>query len=326
MEKKGKNEKPSIGIDLGGTKMLAALVNREGVVLRETLHHSRTDKGSDAMMEDIINVVANLREGSKSGTAAIGIGTAGQITPDGMVRSAPNLPFENEPLQAKLEKELEMPVIITNDVHAAAYGEWKYGAGKGVDNLVVLFVGTGIGGGVVSGGKLLEGCTNSFGELGHITLVADGRKCRCPNYGCIEAYAGGWAIAERAQEAVAQNPAEGKMLRDLAGSVEDISAETLSKAWMQGDLLARKLVEETGEFLGAGAVGIVNAFNPCILVLGGGVIEGIPKLIPIVEDHIHRYALKPNQENVRVVKAGLGTEAGVIGAAAFAQSILGEEQ
>ncbi len=322
MEKKGENEKLSIGIDLGGTKMLAALVNREGMVLRETLRHSRTDKGSGAMIEDIINAVATLREGSKSGTAAIGIGIAGQITHDGMVRSAPNLPFENEPLQARLEKELEMPVTVTNDVHAAADGEWKYGAGRGVDDLVVLFVGTGIGGGVVSGGRLLEGCSNSAGELGHITLVAEGRKCRCPNRGCIEAYAGGWAIAERAQEAVANHPRKGKKLIKLAGRVEDIDAGTVSTAYHQGDEMARSLLGETGRYLGAGAVGIVNAFNPCMLILGGGVIEGIPELIPIVGDHIHRYSLKSNQ-SVKVVKASLGGYAGVIGAAALAREKIG---
>jgi len=313
----------TIGIDLGGTKMLAALVDRDGVFLEESRLPTDVDKGSEGIINDITGVVRKIEERFKGEVLSLGVGVAGQVTREGVVLAAPNLPFENEPLQKRLEEEFDIPVAVTNDVRAAAYGEWKYGAGQGVDDLVVLFVGTGIGGGVVSGGRLLEGCSNSAGELGHITLISKGRKCRCPNYGCIEAYAGGWAIAERAQEAVANNPAGGKMLRDLAGGVEDISAETVSKAYKQGDQLAKTLVEETGRYLGAGAVGIVNAFNPCLFILGGGVIEGMPTLLSIAEDHIKRRALKPNQ-GVKVVKTSLGAYAGMIGAAAFAREKISE--
>jgi glucokinase len=314
----------TLGIDLGGTKMLAALIGRDGVFLEESRIPTNVDNGSEGIINDITGVVRKMGEAYKGEVMSLGIGVAGQVTREGVVLAAPNLPFENEPLQKRLEEELNIPVAVTNDVRAAAYGEWKYGAGQGVDDLVVLFVGTGVGGGVVSGGQLLKGCSNSAGELGHITLVADGRRCRCPNYGCIEAYAGGWAIAERAQEAVTEHPAGGKMLRDLAEGVEDISAETVSKADKQGDQLARDLVVETGDYLGAGAVGIVNAFNPCLFILGGGVIEGMPTLISIVEEHIQRRALKPNQR-VKVVKASLGSYAGIIGAAVFAREKIVEQ-
>ncbi|MFQ5987783.1 MAG: ROK family protein, partial [Dehalococcoidia bacterium] len=190
-------------------------------------------------------------------------------------------------------------------------------------DLVVLFVGTGIGGGVVSGGRILEGCNNTLGELGHVTLVADGRKCRCPNLGCLEAYAGGWAIAERAREAVSANPGEGEALMSLAGNVGNITAATVSQASRQNDPLAKRLVEETGQYLGAGVVGIVNAFNPCLLVLGGGVIEGLPELINMVEEVTRKCALKPNLEKLKIVKAALGGKAGVIGAAALARNKVG---
>ncbi len=216
-----------------------------------------------------------------------------------------------------------MPVVVTNDVRAAAYGEWKFGAGKGIDDLVVLFVGTGIGGGVVSEGRLLHGCTNTLGELGHMTLIQNGRKCRCPNHGCLEAYAGGWAIAKRAQEAVSREPEKGKTLLELAGGVEKITAATVSLALRSGDPMARSLFTETGEYLGAGVVSTVNAFNPCLLVLGGGVIEGMPDLIKIVDSHTRKHALKPGLQRLRIEKASLGADAGVIGAAVYALTKLG---
>lgn len=157
-----------------------------------------------------------------------------------------------------LEKELNLPVLVTNDVRAATYGEWHYGAGKGSDDLVCVFVGTGIGGGVVSGGRLLEGCNNAAGELGHITIVTNGRKCHCRNYGCLEAYAGGWAIAERAKEAVKAKPKLGRTIIEMAGSIEQISALTVTQAYEKRELLAIDIVEETARYLAVGLVGIVK--------------------------------------------------------------------
>jgi glucokinase len=201
-------------------------------------------------------------------------------------------------------------------------GEWRFGSGKGADDLAVLFVGTGVGGGIITGGKLLTGCSNSGGELGHMTLVANGRQCHCPNKGCLEAYVGGWAIAERAQEAIRTLSAEGKRLRSLAGDIKDVTAGMVSQAYREGDLLARLVVEETGRYLASGVVSIVNAFNPCIVVLGGGVIEGIPEIIPIVNDATRSNALETNVENLKIVKATLGGDAGVIGAATYARELL----
>jgi glucokinase len=177
---------------------------------------------------------------------------------------------------------------------------------------------------VISGGQLLEGCNNTAGELGHTTLIAEGRRCHCPNLGCLEAYAGGWAIAERAREAVTTNPEEGEKLTTLAGGVENITAATVSQAYQGGDPLSGRLVEETGQYLAAGLVGIVNAFNPCLLVLGGGVIEGLPELIQIVEDVVRKRALRPSAEKLKIVKPGLGVRAGVIGAAALARRKIGD--
>jgi glucokinase len=194
-----------------------------------------------------------------------------------------------------------------------------YGAGQGVDNLVCLFVGTGVGGGIVSGGKLLEGCNNTAGELGHMTIVTDGRQCHCRNRGCLEAYAGGWAIGERAQEAVSNDLKAGQQLVTLAGSIEQISAATVTEAYTAGDPLAQRIVEETAHFLAAGLVGIVNAFNPCLIVLGGGVVQGLPEYVSMAEHIVRRNALEAALEGLRIVSAALGNKAGVIGAAALAR-------
>jgi glucokinase len=315
----------TIGVDLGGSKVDVALADTEGRILSDNRYPTNPDKGSDRIIADIIDAVNKFQEQAGQEAAALGIGVAGQIDSAGVVKCSPNLPFHDEPLQTRLEKELGLPTMVTNDVRAVTYGEWHYGSGKGVDDLVVIFVGTGIGGGVVSGGQLLEGCNNTAGELGHATLVAEGRRCRCPNLGCLEAYAGGWAIAERAQEAVTAHPKEGEKLKSLAGEVGNITAATVCRAYREGDLFSRRLVEETGQYLAAGVVGIVNAFNPCLLVLGGGVIEGLPELIQIVERVTRKRALKPNVEKLKIVKAGLGVRAGVIGAAALARNKIGEK-
>jgi glucokinase len=316
------NEPLTLGVDLGGTKMKVALVDCSGRLL--SVHKSLTHptKEPKRVIADILTGVKGCLSKANLEAKALGIGIAAQVDLNGVVHGSPNLGWRNIPLKKKMKEKLGMPVIVTNDVRAATWGEWRYGSGRGVDDLAVLFVGTGIGGGVISGGKLLGGCTNTGGELGHTTIVYDGRKCHCPNRGCLEAYAGGWAIAERAQEAVNNEPEEGQQLASLAGSVEKITAATVSEAYRQGDPLARRLVEETGRYLAAGVVSIVNAFNPCRLVLGGGVIEGIPELVQMVEDIVRRRALEAAVEKLEIVKAALGGDAGAIGAAALAQQLV----
>jgi glucokinase len=314
------NESLTLGVDLGGTKIETSLVDTTGHILASHRRPTQPEKGPDGVIGDIIECVKNcLGEASKS-AQALGVGMAGQIEKyNGIVRFAPNLGWRNVPLGAMLEEALVLPVEVTNDVRAATYGEWIYGAGQGVDDLICLFVGTGVGGGIVSGGKLLEGCNNSAGELGHLTIMTDGRQCHCRNRGCLEAYAGGWAIAERAQEAVRSDPKAGQSLITLAGSVERITAATVTEAYANGDHVAQLIVEETAHFLAAGVVGIINAFNPCLLVLGGGVIQGSPMYLSMVERAVRINALEAALEGLRIVTAALGNKAGVIGAAALAR-------
>jgi glucokinase len=322
MVKKKMNNPLTVGVDLGGTKLNVALVNCNGNLLsshKSLIHASKEPK---MVISDIIQAIDRFRSETNQEPEALGVGIAAQVDQEGVVCNSPNLGWQNIFLKKILEKELELPVIVINDANAAAWGEWRYGSGRDTDNLAVIFVGTGVGGGIITGGKLLSGCTNSGGELGHITIVYNGRKCHCPNRGCLEAYAGGWAIAERARQAIKTEERDGQYLAFLAGSIEKVTAATVSQAYRKGDLLARKLVDDTGRYLAAGVVSIVNIFNPCVLVLGGGVIEGTPELIQIVKDFTQIRALEESRKKLKIVKAALAGDAGAIGAAALAQDLV----
>lgn len=180
-------------------------------------------------------------------------------------------------------------------------------------------MGTGIGGGIVSDGQVLAGHQGVAGELGHIPIVPFGRSCHCPNQGCWEAYAGGWALADRAQEAVRANPEAGAALRERAGSVEAITGRTVHAACEDGDPLATDLVKATGEYLGVGMSGVVNAFNPARIVLGGGVIEGHPAYVDHVRRFVNERALQVAADELEIVLSELGERAGVVGAATIAR-------
>ena len=318
-----KKDKPiTLGVDLGGTKVNVGLVDSNGKLLFVHKSLIGASKEPENVFNEIVTDVNVCLTETGLDANAIGIGVAAQVNNEGVVIGSPNLGWRNFPLKKKLEKKLGMPVLVTNDVRAATWGEWRYGVGKGVNNLVVLFVGTGVGGGVISEGNILTGCTNSGGELGHMTIVSGGRKCKCPNKGCLEAYVGGWAIAERAQEAIENLPVEGKPMLIMAGNLRLVTSVTVNKAYRQGDLLARILLDETGRYLASGIVSIVNAFNPCFLVLGGGVIEAIPELVTIVNNMVPQMALEAAVKNLKIVRAALGGDAAVIGAASLAQSLV----
>jgi glucokinase len=315
----------AIGVDLGGTKVKAAAVDAQGAIRRRLEEPTDVDRGPDGITAQIARMVSELRrESSPSLPLGAGVGVAGQIAKDtGVVRFAPNLHWREVPFRDRLQAALNLPVVIANDVRAATWGEWLHGAGQGIDDLICLFIGTGVGGGVVSGGRVLSGCSNTAGELGHITVDLHGPPCTCGNRGCLEALAGGWAIARRAREAMNDVPAAGvaflKAAR-LTGAVtpEDVTTRVVAAAAQAGDPLARLIVDEMARALIAGCVGLVNAFNPCRLILGGGVMEGLPELLPRIEQGIRPAALNAAAEMLSVRPAELHNDAGVIGAAALA--------
>lgn len=314
----------TLGVDLGGTKINTALVDSAGNVVSSHYRLINPDRKPDITIQEIIDSVHICINESGKQPSALGLGVAGQIDKEnGIVRQSPNLPsWLNVPIGAILRDSLRIPVVVNNDVRIITIGEWKHGSGKGIDDLVCLFVGTGVGGGIVSKGRLLEGFNNTAGELGHITIVAAGRKCTCPGEGCLESYVGGWAIAQRAQEAVQANPALGRTLISLAGSVPAISAITVSQAYSAGDPLAHRLIKDTSKFLAAGLVTIVNALNPRMIILGGGVIQGIPDLVTQTEARVRALALQTAVQSLQITLGSLGNRAGVIGGAAMARTLL----
>jgi len=310
---------PTLGIDLGGTKVESALVAPDGTVLNSHRHPTHADQGPGGVIDDVVACVDRCLDSASIRAAAAGIGVAGQVDPEtGIVRTAPNLEWTDVPLRSRLEAALDLPVVAANDVRAITWGVWTHGAGRGVDDLVVLFVGTGIGGGVVSDGRVLEGHQGMAGELGHMPIVMGGRDCHCPNAGCWEAYAGGWAIAERMRDAVRRNPVEGSAVVDRAGSIAAITGRTVHAACEDGNPLAEQVVQRTAEALGAGLTGIANALNPERIVLGGGVIEGRPAYIEDARRIVDERALTPAAASLDIVRPELGEQAGPVGAATMA--------
>jgi len=320
-----KNDQWAIGVDLGGTKIETARVDPSGRVDRRLRTPTPVSAGAAGICGAIVDAVRALRQDSPAPITTVGVGVAGQVEAgSGVVHFAPNLHWTSEPFQAELAAAIGLPVVVDNDVRVATWGEWLNGAGRGCDDLICMFVGTGIGGGVVSGGRMLLGASNSAGEIGHFPILLNGPLCRCGNTGCLEALAGGWAIGRRVREAVAADPTAGeKMLKLAGGSADALTAKTLAEAFDAGDGLAQRMVGEIADALIAGVTGLVNAFNPRRVILGGGVIEGLPELVERVRAGVLRRALKAATSVLEVVPAMLHNDAGVVGAAARARQAAG---
>lgn len=297
-----------LGLDVGGTK-LASGVLREGALQAFRVTPAEAHEGPDRMIARLIALgTESLAESGLRPTdvSAIGVACGGPLDPErGIVFSPPNLPgWDGVPLAARLSAAFEVPVVIENDASAAALGEWQFGAGRGVDDLVYLTVSTGIGGGVVSGGRLLRGATGNAAELGHITAVPGGRPCGClRRLGCVEAYASGTSIADRAID---------------AGMPPSTTAREVVAAVQSGDAIATQVWADTTAILGAAIASLVNAFDPALVVLGGGVTRAGDLLFDPIREIVRREAFEPMASNVAIAPAGLGAEVGVWGGVAIA--------
>ncbi len=313
----------TVGVDLGGTKVETALVDASGTIIVSSRRKTGVDRGAEGIVDDIAACIRDCL-GANVTPGAVGIGVAGQVDPEsGNVWYAPNLGWRDFPLRTRLQDTVGLPTFVVNDVQAATIGEWKHGAGRGISDVVTLFVGTGVGGGVISDGRLVRGCDGSAGELGHLKVAVEGRRCSCDRRGCLEAYAGGWAIARRAREAVEAAPDRAATLIELAGGDHGaITAGTVADAFHRGDPMAQDLVSEVARALGTGLASIANAFNPCLIILGGGVVEGIRELTALARREVEIRALDVAVKSLRVVPASLGQHAGTIGAAAWAHQEL----
>jgi glucokinase len=309
----------AVGIDLGGTKIAIGLIDETGHVHDSQKWETAVKEGPLAIEQQILDGVRHFQQLGFP-IVGVGIGVAGQIHPQtGEVIFAPNLKWHHVPLRADIEKALQLPVAILNDVRASTWGEWLYGAGKGCQDFICLFLGTGIGSGIVSGGHLLTGCSNAFGEVGHMTIDFRGPICACGNQGCLEAFAGGGGIVARMKEALQATGHQGK----LNLSENDLTAKKVIEAYRQGDEVANQIIEQAKQALVAGCANLINAFNPCRLILGGGLLGGLPEMITAVDQGVRNRALKATVLALEVRKASLDAQAGIIGSAAFMFHTLG---
>ena len=289
----------AIGVDLGGTKILAGVVAPDGSVVRRRERATPQDS-QEHVIAELEAAVAELLDDSVGG---IGIGAPSPIDQEnGVVVRCVNLPLENAPLRDRMHERFGIPVGLENDANAAAIGEWRAGAGRGEDDVVMLTLGTGVGGGVISGGKPFRGRNGAGAELGHVVIVHDGRPCQgaCTGHGHLEAYVSGSAATAAAREAFGPSADAHRLVR-LAD---------------EGDATAKELLENVGRHLGSGIGSFVNVFAPQLVVIGGGFgVAAFDYLCGPAEEVARREALEPMRSNVRLAKAELGTAAGLIGAA-----------
>jgi glucokinase len=307
-----------VGIDIGGTNIVVGTVAEDGSeVLGLVSEPTFAEQGADAVLERIVRLTrASMAAARGRDIAGVGIGSPGPLdTARGIVLLTPNLGWTNFPLRDRLATALGLPATLDNDANCAVFGEWWRGAARGADHVVGLTIGTGIGGGIVLDGEIYHGASDIAGEIGHMTIDSTGRRCKCGNYGCLEAYASGPAIAARAVEGV-EAGAESALPEYVGGDLTKITAQVVYEAAHDGDEYARDVVRDTAEFLGAGVANIINIFNPQVVVICGGVTLAGDRLFAPLARAVKRRAFKPAVDVCRIVPGELTGTAGVYGAAA----------
>ena len=304
----------AIGVDVGGTKIAAGVVTPGGEILEEVRYP--TPHSPAMLIENIAKAIKEVGDGREVGGACLAV--PGLIlASENKVVFSPNLhAIEGILLKDELEPKIGLLLTIENDGNAAAWGEFRFGAGSEADHLVFVTLGTGIGGGVITHGVLMRGAQGSGGELGHVTIEATGPRCACGNHGCLEALASGTAIGRRARELAVERPesALGRlaMRRQILG-------EDVTELARQGDEAALSVLDETGRWLGVGLAAFVNIFNPEVVAVGGGVMEAKELILESARSEVMLRARPPSRDLAEIKVATLGPKSGVLGAAALAR-------
>jgi glucokinase len=315
-----------VGVDLGGTNIVVGVLpidGGNGDVMAPRAVATEAQRGAKfvvdriiGLIEDSMDEVISAEGGVRDDFAGIGIGSPGPLDrATGTVINTPNLGWRNFPLRDLIANAVNLPATLDNDANCATYGEWWLGAGRNVDSLVGFTLGTGIGGGIVLNGEIFHGASDAAGEIGHMTIDANGRKCKCGNYGCLEAYASGPAIALRAVEGI-EAGAESLLPALVDGKLEDLTAATVYEGVVLGDPYANDVMRETAKLLGAGVASIINVLNPEMVVIAGGVTRAGEHLFAPLRAEVRRRAFKSAQEACQIVSAQLPGTAGLIGAIA----------
>jgi glucokinase len=292
----------TIGLDLGGTNLRAAAISTSGQVLASVSGRAELSTGRDAVIKDMVNAIVKLRDQIGSGLAGIGMGVPGFIIIEkGIIVGSPNLPaFDGYALRDDMEKQLGTTVVLENDANVAALGEKWMGVGKAVDDMVLLTLGTGIGGGIISNGRVLHGHVGMAGELGHMTVVLNGNPCGCGNRGCLEKHASATAISGMAK---------------IIGLGADLTSEQVFKLAVAGDEKAKRIFEAMGQALGVALATLVNIFNFPLYVLSGGPLPAWDYFAPAMLQEARWRSFTFRNTDTKVEKAILGGEAGLYGAA-----------
>ena len=309
----------TLGIDLGGTNARAAVVAPDGQLV-SVAKNTLEDRHPDAVVSAVVKAVqAALHQAPGAKPTAYGAGVAAQLDPAaGRVRVAPNLGWRDVPLGGLLEKALGHPVLLVNDLSAAAYGELHAGAGRGVKDTLTVFVGSGVGSAIISRGWLVEGASGVAGELGHIKVVPEGgRLCGCGEHGCLEAYAGGHHLIEQSRALVESG--RSPILRELCGGALDrLNPALLERAAEAGDDAANEVYQRALGFLSVSVANAVTWTNPARLILGGGVLINCPGMRATLEANVARYGSRVSQTNFQIVQAQLGDDSGLVGSGLLA--------
>jgi glucokinase len=320
------DSRPVLGIDLGGTKILAGVVGPDDRILGKAKRPTPAKRGNVAVFEAVRECAeeamgaAGVGEG---GVSAACVGSPGPIdAARGMILFSANMQVRDLPLAADLGRALGVPAILRNDVRVGAYGEYRLGAGRGYSSLLAAFVGTGIGGCVIENGRIVEGATGNAGEIGHVLIKAGGRKCGCGRRGCLEAMASRSAMAKKIAKAIGRGTES-----SLAGKVSEkgdrIKSKDLAQAYLAGDPLAQKEVGRSAKYLGLALGGLVNLLGPEVVVIGGGVTEALGEsYVAQIRQWAWTQILTDPERKIAIRPAALGDDAGVLGAALMAREAL----
>jgi glucokinase len=312
-----------IGVDLGGTKLLAGTVDSRLDVHHRAYRLARPDD-TGALIDQLVETIGEAIDASTAEVLAVGVGIPCLVEPKtGVALDSNHLPLRGVGVRDLLAERLGLPVVVDNDANAAMLVEWRMGEAQGASDAVMLTLGTGIGGGLIVGGRLVHGARGAAAELGHIMVDSDGPPCpgRCPNHGCLEALVSGHAIGAEGLR-VARGAPESALGRALA-SGREITGSLVTELAHDGDTAARDVMNLMGERLGLGVVTLVNIFNPEVVVVGGGAIAAGELLLAPAREVVARRALPINRELVRLVSARFGAESGMLGAACMALDVAG---
>jgi glucokinase len=314
----------AIGIDIGGTKVAGGVVDTYGHIThrarRDTPHRSKSPSVVEDTIVDVVDALMHV-VGSET-VAAVGIGAAGFVAADrATVVFAPHLSWRHEPLREALQKRVAVPISVDNDANAAVWAEWKFGAAQGETHVMMITLGTGIGGGILVNGQVQRGRFGIAGEFGHMQVVPGGHRCECGNRGCWEQYASGNALVREARSLLsADSPIASDLLDRVEGQSGNLTGPLITQAARDGDPTARELLAEIGSWLGVGIANLAAAFDPGMFVIGGGVsAAGDLLLEPAREAFKRRLTGRGYRPEARIVAARLGNDAGLIGAADLAR-------